>query len=215
MSVAEYLADREGLTGAARAAYLRLLHEVFGFRSVQRGRIGVFLGIFMAVVAGVGIGVELATGAGSRACWHWLAMGAAGSALAIETARARRDERSAEREFEWRAYCLVVRPLILRDRPGLLDRNHAADRGPDDTGAGEHRLSVEAVLRNRGVDLWAPAGIGWACGSLAGLIWRFAAGPQPWFLALPVGAAVAGTAAWSVFRSSVFRRLHRLARDDG
>lgn len=212
-SVADYLADREGLTGTTRTAFLQLLRETFGFRATAPYRVAPLLGLAALGFASWGVVLELREGFGITATWPWLATAIVGAALAFEIARHRRRSTFTNREFEWRAYCLLIRPMILRSRPGLLDRNLTADRGATEHVRPSYGGALTSLLREPSIGFWIPAGIGWCLGCAAALVARASTGPKPWYVFLPLGGALIGPAVWAFFRYVVFRRLHRSARE--
>jgi hypothetical protein len=209
-SVADYLADREGLEGTSRAVFLELLYDAFGFRVGTSARAPMFFGTLAIGIAVCGIGIEWQHTLSLSAAWPWLGIATIGAIFAILIARDRRRASPLNHEQEWRAYCLVVRPIILRDRPGLLNRNLASDQSVENEIAIGYSSTVQAMFRERSSEFWIAAGAGWAIAATLILTWRIAAGWTEWLLTLPVAGVVVGPVAWGIFRLTVFRRLRRI-----
>jgi hypothetical protein len=212
--VANYLADREGLEGTSRAVFLELLYDTFGFRAETSQRAPTVLGVLAIGVAACGFGIEWQRGASLSAVCPWLGIAAIGATFAVLIARGDRRATALNHEHEWRAYCLVIRPMILRSRPGLLNRNLAADQ------SAQHRMGIGysstmgVTFRERGSAFWIAAGAGWAITATFVLVCRMAVGWTEWLLLLPLAGAVFGPLAWSLFRFAVFRRLQRTAESE-
>lgn len=213
--IAGYLADREGLQGAARRVFVRELHEVFGFRRASMRRIAsLFLGLAL-MVAGFGAVFELLSGCGGSAVLVWLGVACLGAALARAITLGGLRARAVNHELEWRAYCLLIRPLIVRRRQGLLDRNLSTRTGTCEVIDADHWLAIRAAIGEWKLDCWVPAGAGWALGAVGAVVWRLAAGPSMvGILGLPICGTIVGPLVWTVFRLSVFRRLSHAATQE-
>jgi len=212
-TVAGYLADREGLDGAARSIFLEQLRDVFGFRVSAPRRYPMLIAGLAVALAGFGIATEVRSAGGGEAVWAWLGMAATGLVLAFAQARSGSNDPPVNREIEWRAYCLLIRPLLLRARPGLLDRNldaaDCADCSGPESGSPLH-AGWSFGLSHR----WPmPAGMGWTLGCAMAVAWRVVVGPAAWLWGLPLGGAVVGPLVWAIFRRGVFRRLRRAVHD--
>ncbi len=214
--VIDDLADREGLNGAARHVFLLLLRDAFGFNLKTPGWAAATIGVCAAGVALFGILIEpsLRENIVPVIDWIlWMGVVGLGAALAFAVACARRASEPIDREIEWRTYCLLVRPQILSERPGLLDRNLADDYGARERMVVSAGAAVIAMLQSRRSDLWVPAAIGWTVGSMALIIWRVTVGPSVWPFALPILGMTLFLLAWCMIRLSVFRRIERAARE--
>ena len=213
-AIAEYLADREGLRGAARGHFLRLLCESLGYRRTARRRNAWAVGGAALGVAALGLLIEILRGARweSVSVFAWLGFAVLGATLAVVLARAERRTGTEDREIEWRVYCLLLRPVILAERPGLLDRNLLADRGARERLDIPPRQMVATILRERRTDLWGPGAVGWCIGLVALISWRVAVGPEVWTFALPLMGFVLGPVAWAYWRIAVYLRVERAAR---
>jgi hypothetical protein len=170
-TIADFLADREGLDGAARGVFLRLLREGFGFGRASPRRIVPVLPLLTLLLAGLGLAFEGRTGLRAAAALPWLGIAAVGLALALAAACSGTRMTPINRELEWRAYCFLIRPLILRRHPGLLDCNLGSASGiPEAIIPGQGR-ALWAVFFKRDVDFWLTAGVGWTLGMLAAVAW--------------------------------------------
>lgn len=210
-TVADYLADREGLKGAPREIFLELLRDVFGFRATSGSRVVPILRMLTIAVLVAGPAAEWYHGSNEAAMWPWLAV--AGVSALFSAAVARRQNRLVpiDYEHEWQAYWLLIRPAILRQRPGLLDTNRRDDSAPARKMTSGYRDTVRTMLHARDVEFWAPAGFGWALGSIAIVIWRISAGPGFWPFVLPLVGALIAPFVWGFVRQTVFQRLQRSA----
>jgi len=206
----EYLADREGLVGAGREKFIALLRDAFGF-GAQRPKWDVAaLSAWVAMVTLAGIAVELNRDGRVATLMTWLGVGAVGVALVFALARSRRRSGRGDREIDWRAYCLVIRPMILAERPGLLDRNLAAasiERQNSPLGTVDVFRDVDPV------HLWLPAAVGWALGAVPLLLWHFAVGAQWWMFLLPPAGTILLPFGWGLFRLAAYVRVERAARE--
>ena len=137
--LADYFADREGLSGAARARFLRLLSQSLGVgRSTREsGRRALCAGA--AVMGLVCLGLDYWAHRGGVSTWlivAWAACACAGAGLGLAHRRVELRTPEPSLDIHWRVYCLLIRPIILVEQPGLLDRNlkddcsEAAARGP-------------------------------------------------------------------------------------
>jgi len=145
--------------------------------------------------------------------WPWIVFAVVGVALAAALSRANRRSLEPDLDAEWRVYCHLVRPLILAQRPGLLDWNNPAD------GSSAARLDVRLrtiaamMLRDRGVDLWGPCAAGWCAGLAAIAIWRAAEAVPIWAFSFPLAGLVAGPLFSVFWRYAAFRKVERMALD--
>jgi hypothetical protein len=214
-AVAEYLADREGLSGPTRANFVRLLGEAFGVKPRKLWPFALVTGGWATVVAVVGVLLELRQGESIVFIALWIALTGLGIVIAAFLADAQRRSQRIDNELEWRAYCLLLRPLILADRPGLLDRNRAIQTLKDELLVRQKGAVLKAVVRAHGISLWGPAALGWGCGTAMLVAARISEGPRVWAFGIPVLATALCPAAWCLFRLMVFRRMKGGAGESG
>jgi hypothetical protein len=203
-SVAEFLADREGLVGGARERFRRLLHEYGGFRDLSvpaRSRIPILVSSFLALG---GLALDHPARWSDGLAWVAYALLAAG--LIWRLRRGDHHVRHFDRETDWEAYCLFLRPVILSDHPGLLDRN-AADHGQNPEKAPLRSLPMlRSLVHERGPEFWWSALLGlW--GGLAALIVvrvTVAATSSLGSFVFLSGGVLLGLAVWLLWRRVVF-----------
>jgi hypothetical protein len=129
--------------------------------------------------------------------------------------RFHREEKRAlqpDRETDWQAYCLFLRPVILSDYPGLLDQNK------NNLGHEAARLMLRPLpmLRNlvheQGPDFWWSAVLGLWAGLVALLVTHLAITATSWILSLafPVVGLLLGPVSWILWR----RLIHLFAQSD-
>jgi hypothetical protein len=209
-NVAEFLADREGLAGRARERFLRLLHEYGSFRQVARPRRSRMLILVSLLLALTGFALDHPSGWNDDLMWSGCVLLAAGPIW-----RFHREERLAphsDRETDWQAYCLFLRPVILSDHPGLLDHN-ANNSRPDPA---HPMLRPLPMLRNlvheRGSDFWWSTMLGLWGGMMALLITHLTVSATNWMVSLsfPVGGLFLGPVIWILWR----RILYLIAKSD-
>jgi len=211
MDIADYLADREGLRGAAREIFLRILRNIFGF-SVARPRWLTFAtSVYLAAVTWMGVSLEVQERASGIFISLWIAITGLGVGLAFAVSAAVRRPPAVSKEIEWRAYCLLVRPLILAKKPGLLDRNLGVD-----IGAEEPRINTKpelpTLLLGSPIDLWLSAYAGWGIGTAAVVIWHHTVERSAWCFLMPVVGAVVAPFFWCIGRKAIFVRMERVVR---
>ncbi|MBX3738921.1 MAG: hypothetical protein KF715_19670 [Candidatus Didemnitutus sp.] len=122
-SIPQFIADREGLAGAARTWFLEIMRREFRYMEpvAEARRRRVTVPAMLASAASLA-GVALAGGGFSgEDGTAWL--GCAWLATAVHWLAMRKTTVTVDRDAEWRAYCVLVRPLILTRYPALLDRN--------------------------------------------------------------------------------------------
>jgi hypothetical protein len=189
-SLTEYLADREGLSGTPRRVFLELLINAFHYDRGARPIDWKWWAAAALALGGLGTLFERLSSASTLpdGWWAvWPVCGGLGAALACFR---RSQPRKDDPESQWRVYCWLVRPVILAEKPGLLDRNLAADRGQFD----RIRLSPASALRHAASeDLGTAALIGLWVGMIAAATLRLVVDAPGWGLAaLPVVGALAG-----------------------
>jgi hypothetical protein len=195
----EDLADREGLTGTARENFLAFLSAIE--RPVRPGGWRLF---FSVVILTALLGVLIAASFREHSSLLlplWLAYALVGIGLTLGLRRAERSPVRHDPELNWRVYCLVIRPILLGESPGLLDRNH-----PNDLSARE-QIEVRPsevcsnIFRDRGADFWWSSIIGlWLglSGLLLGHFWLRLS--IIWIWPLPAAGLVMGPLAWSLIQ---------------
>lgn len=211
-AIADYLADREGLQGTVRSRFIELLDISFGFKLQHPNWSALALSASVASVAMAGVFLELRRGLSTESGLLWFGVIGLGLVLMCSLVRAHGQSRQGSREIEWRAYCLLIRPLILAEHPGLLNRNLA----------GESKINPQAIpvpavadiLRgSRPINLWLPASAGWSVGAASLVCWQSLGGAPRWVFVLPLLGSCLGPLAWGLFRRSAYARVKRLVRD--
>lgn len=137
--------------------------------------------------------------------WSGSGLLALGSVWCVR--RLERRSRGADYEVEWRAYCLYLRPLIVTEFPGLLDRNRAACMAS--AGEAETRVIplLGELLSARGVDFWWSCTLGLWLG-MTGLLVLLCCQTNPGLLGmclLPLGGFMVGPVLWSGWQALVLR----------
>lgn len=215
VSVADYFADREGLTGASRESFLRLLRDDFGITPQTPRRPALAVGTGAGGIALFGIWFEMQHDRHLSFILLWIGVAALGVALAFVLTGAFKHIEPANREIEWRSYCLLIRPILIAERPGLLDRNLRDDHGIDErleTGFGR---AMMAMLRGRRIDLWRGAAVGWGIGTAALVILRVKFGLGNWPFAAPIIGIALVPFGWCSFKLAAFSCALRSARAKG
>jgi hypothetical protein len=198
--VAEFLADREGLAGGARERFRRLLHEYGGFRDISAPsplRIPIFVSSMLAIS---GLLLDHPTRWSDGLVWVVYTLLSVG--LIWRLRREHSDVRRFDRETDWEAYCLFLRPVILSDHPGLLDRN-ATNHGRKVVTSPQHLSRIlRSWVHERAPDLWWSALIGLWCGMVALLVTHLAKLVTSWMgsIALLGGGVLLGLTTWFLWR---------------
>jgi hypothetical protein len=123
--ICEYIADREGLSGTARRYFIACLVHSYGFGLPTRSGLPVGTQVaFVAVPVLLGA-FELGKRGDMRSALVWFFWATISAAIVLLVRNRERDEAAPSREAEWQVYCTLFRPIILEQRPGLLDRNLA------------------------------------------------------------------------------------------
>lgn len=210
-AVADYLADREGLAGTARATFLHIMHQMLGLQADSPRWVAMGLVLLAIGVACFGLAVELWPGSNASTMALWFAVAMPGAALAAILMRAQRQAPPLDGEIEWRVYCWLIRPVILVEKPGLLDRNHPADRGMAEAMNIRPTEVLGAMLRERRATFWGSAALGWSVGVLVLIACRLLWPANPWVFALPLLGMVLAPFIWWIGRICAFRRVARTA----
>jgi hypothetical protein len=216
-TIARYLAEREALTGSAKDSFLRILAEEFQYHDEAPSiawRAWLFLAFSAGLVA-LAIDACLRNGSLPLLLWvGWPACSCAGVAIAFGLKNSDRDQRSTEFELQWRIYCLLVRPMILADNPGLLDRNLAVCRETVGELALTSLTSVQTVVKESRPKLLRSALVGLWFGMAVLLALRLSDhGQIGWTISLPVAGGVLGPLVWTSWQWVAFKvvsRDHRL-----
>ena len=203
-NVAEFLADREGLAGGARERFRRLLRDYGGFRENFAPRYSRPLILVSLLLALSSLVLDW------PARWSdglvWVGYGLLSAGLLWRLRREENKARYFDRETDWEAYCLFLRPVILSDHPGLLDRN-ATNDGNKTT---ESRLRsiplFRSLVRERGPDFWSSAVMGLWIGMVALLFTRLMVTATNWIssLAFLAGGLWFGLAIWILWRRMIY-----------
>lgn len=208
-SAASYLADREGLTGKRREVFLELLHNAFGFKLRRPRWATAALCGTMAILVSTGIGLEMAGGREMVSFLAWIGNSLLALLIALGLVCAGRRPQRSSREIEWGVYRLLIRPAIIIEKPGLLDRNAAvgSEPGPS-TGLGIS-TGFTVLWNDVWPNVWVPAAIGWIVGGVVLTGLRLSDVTLFWVLALPSGGTILSPLAWGGFRLLVLRWMER------
>lgn len=219
-SLAEYFADREGLTGIGRVQFLDFIEGSLGASQPQRPGKWQTLLLISVGVGVVGLMLDTYTAAGEvlPGIMAWGAFSLLGIILAFILRRAERRNHPVDHEIHWRAYCLLLRPVVLVEKPGLLDRNLADDEGSQEQLELTPLSSFRYMLRERGADFWWSGGVGILSGMLGIILWHRLS-PRlfsKWEVALPLCGMLIGPAVWALIQYTAYwlaRRQSRHLRD--
>jgi hypothetical protein len=134
---------------------------------------------------------------------------------AIPVWRFHREESQApqfDRETDWQAYCLFLRPAILSEHPGLLDRNANSSRPEPDRRLLRPLPMFRNLVQERGSDFWWATILGLWCGMLALLVTHLAVCATSWRVSVTfhVGGLLLGPAIWILWR----RFIYQIAKSD-
>jgi hypothetical protein len=213
-ALAEYLADREGLSGSARKKFLLFLRESLGFHiSARPGSWRTLLTV--AVLASL-IGPVLDDWVGSAQwqLWIWCGYTLLGAGLALVLRSAERRTIAVDRETYWRIYCLLFRPILMSEKPGLVDRNQIDDRSAHERLAIRPMLSLRTMLCEGSVDLWWSSILGLWSGMLGLLVAKVCLAPVSlgWAIGLPLGGIVLGPVSCVYGQRAAFLWVLRVGR---
>lgn len=209
-SVVEFLADREGLAGAKRDRFRHLLHEYGGFREASPPRYSRPLIIIAVVLALSGLALDRPSGWTDNLVWVVYLFVAAG--LTWRLSREESEVGHFDRETDWQAYCLFLRPVILNDHPGLLDRN-AKSAGQESTQSMLRPVPlIRALMHERGPDLWVSVMLGLWGGMATMLVAHLTVTITNLFLSLafPAAGLLLGLVVWMLSR----RLIYTVAKSD-
>lgn len=202
-NVAEFLADREGLVGGARERFSRLLDQYGGFQNdsdARRTRLAFFVSLFLGLV-----GLLSDRPQQGNDVWVWITYGLFSAGLIWGFRADETKLRHLDRETNWEAYCLFLRPIILSDHPGLLDKNAVHPR--ETPGQPPHPIPVlRSLVHQRGPDFWWTALVGLWGGTGTLVIVHQTIGATHWVesLAFPVGGVILGLATWLLWRQLAY-----------
>ena len=203
-NVLEFLADREGLTGGARRRFLHVLHDYGSFRKASRPQRSRTLLLFSLLLALVGFVLDHSPSWSGRLVWPGCVLLGLGPIWRFH--QEKDPAPGTDRETDWQAYCLFLRPIILIDHPGLLNRN--ANNIQRDSG--QPILRLFPMLRNlcheRSFDFWWSAMLGLWCGMLALAITHLAVAASNKILSfvLPVGGMLFGPVIWMAWQRIIY-----------
>jgi hypothetical protein len=202
--VAGYLADREGLVGEARARFRRLLDEYGSFRQVSRPRRSITLIMVSVLLSLAGFGLD--RGFVWESGFVWLGCLVLAAVPIWQFRREERRDSSPDREGDWQAYCHFLRPVVLSEHPGLLDRNLGDSRAESGGTVTRVLPMYRELIHERGSDFWWSVLLGLWLG-MAALAFRFlAAAPSNWMASfiIPAGGMVLGPAIWTLWKRSIY-----------
>ena len=203
-SVAEFLADREGLAGPDRRRFLEVFREYGSFRQASRphrARTLMFVSLLLALV---GFVLDCPPDASDGMVWSVCVL------LAVVLVwRFHREETQAHRldpETDWQAYCLFLRPVILTEHPGLLEQTAKDLRERSTYQLFRPLPMLRNLVHERGSDFWWSAILGLWCGMGALVVVRLG-----WTtinlrtsLVFPIGGLVLGPALWTVWKRIIY-----------
>lgn len=209
-SVVESLADREGLAGGPRDRFRRLLHDYGGFQEASPPRYSRTFFIISVVLAVSGLALDRPSGWSDNLVWMVYLLVSAGL-----TWRLQREEKKVgnfDRETDWQAYCLFLRPVILNDHPGLLDRN-AKNAGGESTQSMLRPVPlIRVLIHERGPDLWCSVVLGLWGGMAVMLVTHLTVTVTNSLLSLafPAAGLLFGLIVWMLSR----RLIYAVAKSD-
>lgn len=208
--VVEFLADREGLSGGARRRFLNLLREYGSFRQVARPRTWRTLFLVSVLLALIGFVLDNRSAWSDRLVWPGCLLLAMGPIWRFH--RKETGAPDSHRETDWHAYCLFLRPVILSEHPGLLDRNRNSLPQESARERVQSLPTLRDLVHERGPDFWWSAVLGLWCGMLALLVVHLTLAATRWVLsvAFPIGGLLLGPAIWTLLQ----RIIYRIARTD-
>ncbi len=122
--LAEYLADREGLTGAARDRFLMFLGESLGFHQPARpGHWRTLLALtLLSGLAGLAFDYPNHPAEASWRLAFWPGCVLLGVLLAWRLRQAEGKQAEPDLEIHWRVYCLLLRPVASnRQLQSIID----------------------------------------------------------------------------------------------
>jgi hypothetical protein len=110
--------------------------------------------------------------------------------------------RHGDRETDWEAYCLFLRPVILSDHPGLLDRNAIDHERAPGKSALRPLPMLRSLVHERGPDFWWSALLGLWGGTIALVVTHLVGGATSEIgsFAFPGGGLLLGLAGWWLWR---------------
>jgi len=198
--LAQYIADREGLVGGARAWFLEILRREFRYEGEEEGGWDRYTLTAMLVSAATLGAVCIAR---EGLSWSdgtaWL--GCAWVGTALHWLLRQRPPPPPDRDTEWRVYCALVRPLILLRYPSLLDRNRKDAEHRLVVGVSSMRQSfqVTASHARRELVVAALAGL-WIGAALVPVLHYFAHVAMVGLTVLPVASAALAPVVWTMWR---------------
>jgi hypothetical protein len=211
-SVAEFLADREGLAGLARRRFLEVLKEYGSFRQASRPHRARTLILVSLLLALIGFVLDYPPDLSDGMVWSVCVLLAV-----VPVWRFHREETQAYRpdpEIDWQAYCLFLRPVILTDHPGLLEQtaNDLRQRSA-------YRLfrplpMLRNLVHERGPDFWWSAILGLWCGMVTLVVIRLGwttINPRT-SLVFPIGGLVLGPVLWTLWKRVIYAIAHSDSR---
>jgi hypothetical protein len=207
--LAGYFADREGLSGAARARFLRLLSESLGvdrpthnagWRELLTG----------ATVMGLAcLGLDYWAHGGGVSFWLivvWVACSIVGIGLSLVHRWVERKTPEPSLDIHWRVYCLLIRPILLAEQPGLLDRNLKDDKSATERIVVRPVSTLRGMVAERGADFWWALLIGLWGGMLVALTVRLLFEPKEPLIVLlfPLIGSLLGPIVWTLWQCFAF-----------
>lgn len=210
VALAEYIADRERLTGAARRRFLRFIDQSLGFHQPTRSANWRSLFVISLAAGVICLAVDRWLTGADVPTWRaaaWLVCAGIGASFSLLIGRAEQKKVDVDRDIHWRVYCLVLRPVVLAERPGLLDRNLADDKSDQEQLLVRPSESFRGMVRDGGADLWWSGALGLWGGMLVLLIsrWFTNSAPATWMLLIPAAGIVAGPLAWAFWQCAAYR----------
>jgi len=203
-SVAEFLADREGLAGTARERFRHLLQQYGGFSDRIHPRRALTPTLVALLLGGTGAVLDHPRGWSDALVWTLFGMLSAGLIWSVcldETKRL-----CVNPETEWEAYRLFLRPVILSEHPGLLDRNAPTGLRKRGHLTADSSATIRALVYQRGPDFWrAILGGSWFGAGMLVVARQHVTRPDwLWLIAFPAAGFLLGFGAWLLWRRLVY-----------
>ncbi len=202
--IREFIADRENLPVSARTRFYGVLDQFGAFRPRVRRRdwrllLLVSVALFLACWT-------FDRPAGWREAWPWPCFLVLCTVPVWTIRRHERLSHQVDRETEWRAYCLFLRPLIVARFPGLLDRNLDSPMPAPNQIVPRPRSLLREIFTYRGLDFWWAALVGLWCGMALLLVMRLVWGEVSDLLPLVMAVLgfVGGPVLWSFGQALVY-----------
>lgn len=190
------------MAGGARERFRRLLHEYGGFREKSPAKSSGALILVTSLLALAGFVLDRPLGWRESLVWAGYALISIGVIWRLH--REENKSRYSDRETEWQAYCLFLRPVILSDHPGLLDRNTKI--GETESAQFTPLPLLRNLVHERGLDFWWSVILGLWGGMLALLIAHLMVSSTNWVFSLvfPIGGMLLSVVIWMIGQRLIY-----------